>query len=87
MTPRSLEFLNDDNNDCEEVYKQKPTTNEMYNALDVLRRGVSYCAENFDLHYKYGNFIKSLIEKNQKQQTIDQYLKRSEFVFNNLVKF
>lgn len=68
--------LYDDDNDCEEVYKQKPTTKEMYDALDVLRRGVTHCAENFDLHYKYEHFITSIIENNKHQTTIDQYFKK-----------
>ena len=40
---------------------------------------VIHCAENFDLHHKYEYFITSLLEKNKKQTTIDQYFKKSEF--------
>lgn len=70
-------FINDsDGEEFEEVCQPKPTSKQMHDALSILRRGVNCYPENFDLQYKYENFILSLIENNKKQSTIDQYFKK-----------
>jgi hypothetical protein len=47
----------------------------MWEALQILHRGVQHKATNFQRHYEYKQFIQELLNANKQQATLHKFLK------------
>lgn len=63
----------DMSDDDEVVLQPVPTCREMLHALDILRRGVQHYGDDFQLQYKYENYISTIICNVPKQTKIDNF--------------
>ncbi|KAL7306817.1 hypothetical protein TKK_0000980 [Trichogramma kaykai] len=59
--------------DDDDDFEPAPTSTEMFNALQVLRRGVQNYADSFEEYYKFEKFISAIIDTRKKQKYIDDY--------------
>lgn len=53
-----------------------PTNQEIFSALEVLKKAVHHSATDFELQYKYEQFINNLIIENKKQTKILDFFKK-----------
>lgn len=60
--------------DDEEEVEQVPSSAEIYKSLSILRKTVQILGENSIEHFKYENYIESLMCNNKKQSKITDYL-------------
>jgi hypothetical protein len=64
---------NEDDDDDTNCFDPPPSNIEMLRALDILRRGVQTYSDNFDLQYKYEEYIKRIVCNNTVQSTINHF--------------
>jgi len=48
----------------------------MEQALSVIRRGVLHYGQNFEIHYKYQEYIEQMLIESKKQTKIDDYFQK-----------
>jgi hypothetical protein len=60
----------------EEILEAPPTTAQMREALQILRRGVQHRATSFQRHYEYEQFIQELLIANKQQATLHKFLNK-----------
>ena len=53
----------------------------MREALRILRRGVQHRSKNFQMHYKYEQFIQELLNANKKQAKLHKFLNKFYFLY------
>ncbi|KAL7296563.1 hypothetical protein TKK_0009995 [Trichogramma kaykai] len=64
----------DGRNEC--LHNIVPSQRKIFNSMNTLRRAVHHYSDNFDLHYKYENFITIMLQENKKQTKIDDLKKK-----------